>query len=90
MQREKLIQRILWDINLSVAEVEDLLQYKKENIRGVTIDQIYVRFLCSFNWYTLLKSFSQEQLKIMLSDRLLNKLKSTSLKEKYKYARGFL
>ena len=55
MERNEYIKNILWDINISVEEAEELLQSKKNSIRGVTVDQLYLRLSSSFNWYTLLK-----------------------------------
>ncbi len=49
MERSNCIKNILWDINITVDEAEELLQLKKDNIKGITADHLYLRILTSFN-----------------------------------------
>ena len=84
------LKPLAWDVNLTVNELEDLYFGKKSMIGGVTSENIYVKLLGSYNWYTLLKIIENEKLRELLSDNVISKLKSKSLQQKYFYARSVL
>ena len=79
-----------WDTNLTTCEMEDLFYKKKTEIRGVTTENIYVKLLGSYSWYTLLKIAGYEKLRSLLTDQIISKLKSKTLQQKYFYARSVL
>lgn len=81
---------ISWDINLSEKETEELFSGKKNVIRGITTENIYVKLLSSYNWYTILKIADKEKLREMLTDDTIKKIKSKTLREKYFYAKSIL
>jgi len=79
-----------WDVNLSREEIEELLSGKENMIRGVTPQNIYVKLLSTYNWYTLLKILDRQKLHEILTDDVIKRLKSKTLQEKYFYARRIL
>lgn len=90
-QRNRLIKRLLWDYDLSVNEALSLLDGDKKEVRGVYPENIYLKILSSYNWYTILKIFSIEQIKFILSkENVINNIYPESLKEKYLYVRRIL
>ena len=85
-----LLKPLAWDVNLTAKELEDLYYERKSIIGGVTTENIYVKLLGSYNWYTLLKIIEQNKLPQILTDSVISKLKSKSLQQKYFYARSVL
>ena len=83
-------KQLCWDTNLSEEELEELLWGKQTMIRGITSQNIYVKLLSSYNWYTLLKITGKEKLREILTDNVIKKLKSKTLQQKYYYARAVL
>jgi hypothetical protein len=84
------LKPLLWDVNLSEEEMEELFSGKKKMIRGITSQNIYVKLLSSYNWYTILKIAGKEKLREILADDIITKLKSKTLQQKYFYARSVL
>lgn len=84
------LKPLSWDINLSQEELEKLLSGKANTIRGVTSQNIYVKLLSTYNWYTLLKILGKKKMGEVLTDDVIKKLKSKTLQEKYFYARAIL
>jgi hypothetical protein len=84
----KMIKNILWDSEKTVDEVMFILMQKnvsEEKRRYIT------RLLKSFNWYKLMKLFSQEELKEIVADELIiRSIFPNSLREKYKHVREIL
>jgi len=84
------LKPLSWDLNLSEEEMEELFSGKKKMIRGITSQNIYVKLLSSYNWYTILKIAGKEKLREILADDIITKLKSKTLQQKYFYARSVL
>ncbi len=84
------IQKILWDINLSPAEVYALLHGDETQVRGVTRNNIYRRLMTTFNWYTVKELVPAANYKELLSDEVLNSLYPPSIKKKYQLVRNVL
>ena len=84
------LKQLSWDVNLSEEEMEELFSGKKKMIRGITSQNIYVKLLSSYNWYTILKIAGKEKLREILTDDIITKLKSKTLQQKYFYARSVL
>jgi len=84
------LKPLSWDLNLSEDDLEDLFSGKKNVIRGITSQNIYVKLLSSYNWYTILKIADKEKLREILTDDIITKLKSKALQQKYFYARSVL
>ena len=84
------LKPLSWDVNLSEEELGELFSGRQRMIRGVTQQNLYVKLLGSWNWYTLLKIAGKEKLREILTDDVITKLKSKTLQQKYFYARGIL
>ena len=87
-ETHKLIKNILWDLNLTPEEVISVLSDRKNQDER---RRFVVRLLRSYNWYTLLKIFTiEEMIEIINDNKVINALFPNSLKEKYKNAREIL
>ena len=87
-ETQKLVKNILWDLNLTTEDVFSILSDKSNNDER---RRFVVRLLRSYNWYTLLKIFSiEEMIEIINDNKVINALFPNSLKEKYKNAREIL
>ena len=72
------------------TDIEQLLEEKIRVIEDVPSQQFFCRLLTSCDWYTLLKLIPSGKLKVVLSDKVLDRLYPKDLKTKYVYARNLL
>ncbi|MFO7735846.1 MAG: hypothetical protein R6W70_06470 [bacterium] len=87
-ETRKMIRDILWDSEKTVDEVMFILAQKNESDEK---RRFIARLLKSFNWYKLMKLFSQEELKKIVADELIiRSIFPQSLREKYKHVREIL
>jgi len=87
-ETQKLIKNILWDLNLTTEDVFSILSDRNNHDER---RRFVVRLLRSYNWYTLLKIFTiEEMIEIINDNKVINALFPNSLKEKYKNAREIL
>jgi hypothetical protein len=89
-EKEKILSRLFWDVRMNRTDIEQLLEEKIRVIEDVPSQQFFCRLLTSCDWYTLLKLIPSGKLKVILSDKVLDKLYPKDLKTKYVYARNLL
>jgi hypothetical protein len=87
MKKESLLGKILWDYNISEKDVEAVLRGKAEMAGHYTRSMLFVKILETYPWFTVLQIFSPEEVKLLLTDDILKKLRSPSLKKKYEFIR---
>jgi len=84
-ERHKLFQQIMWDNSLSPDDVEALLQGMNEKIGRYDKNAVFIKLLESFSWFTILQLFSPEELRNLLSDDVVKRLRFKSLRTKYEF-----
>jgi len=82
------MKNLFWDMNLSQSEIQIILD--QNNMSNPLTASLYARILSSFNWYKILEQLNQKQLYSALSDKVIQKIKSKCLQERFRYARNML
>jgi len=67
-----------------------LLSGEIDNIGSTNQSNLFYRILTSYDWYTILKLIPRKELKKLLGDDILNRIRPKDLKEKYLYARNVI
>ena len=75
----------MWDNSLSPDDIEALLQGMNEKIGRYDKNAVFIKLLESFSWFTILQLFSPEELRNLLSDDVVKRLRFKSLKTKYEF-----
>lgn len=85
------LKAAFWDTNISENELY-LIFSGNNNEKKYHIDKnhIYSRLLNTYDWFLILKMFKINDLKLLLSDDVLNMLYPRTLKTKYRYVRRIL
>lgn len=89
-EKQKILSRLFWDLNVSPTDMDKLLDEKLKSIDSIDSRQFFSRLLTSCDWYTLLRILPPETLKTILNDKILDRLYPKDLKDKYIYARQVL
>ena len=84
-KRNSLLKQILWDYAISVEDIEAVLQGDKKQAGHYNQEMIFLKILESYPWYTILQLFSPIQIKYLLTDQVIKKLRSPSLRIKYEF-----
>ena len=82
------MKSLFWDMNITQSEIQILLD--DNDLNNPLTTSLYVRILSSFSWYKILEQLNEKQLQSALSDKVINKIKSKCLQERFKYARSML
>ena len=84
-ERHKLYQQIMWDYNISSADIEAVLLGKKKKIAHYDRQAIFLKLLESYSWFTIVELFSAKEIKLLLTDEVIKKLRFKSLRVKYEF-----
>lgn len=89
-EKEKLLAKVFWDQHVETEQLNELLSGKIKSAGPVKSTDLFYRLLTTFDWYTLMKIVPRERLSYLLSDSVINRIKSDDLQERFRYARRFL
>jgi len=83
--RNTVLKQILWDYAISVEDIEAVLQGDKKQAGHYNQEMIFLKILESYSWFTILQIFSPIQIKYLLTNKVIKKLRSPSLRIKYEF-----
>jgi len=86
-EKSRLFRQIMRDYNIPVEDVEALLSGKKDKAGHYSLNSLFKKMLESYSWYTILQVFTLDEIKILLTDDIINRLRSASLKKKYGFVK---
>lgn len=84
-KRDTVLKQILWDYAISVEDIEAVLQGDKKHAGHYNQEMIFLKILESYPWFTILQLFSPIQIKQLLTNKVIKKLRSPSLRQKYEF-----
>jgi hypothetical protein len=84
-ERNILFRQIMWDYNISAIEIEDVLYGKRDMAGHYNKQAIFIKLLESYSWFTIVQLFSPAELRELLSDEVVKKLRFKSLRTKYEF-----
>jgi len=84
-ERHKLFRQIMWDYSISAVAIDEVLTDKKDLAGHYDKQSIFVKLLESYSWFTIVQLFSPEELRMLLSDDTIKKLRFKSLRSKYEF-----
>ena len=82
-----MLSQIMWDYNIPVADIEALLSGKKEMAGHYDLHSLFKKLIESYSWYTILQIFTPDEIKRLLTDDTINRLRIPSLKKKYEFVK---
>jgi hypothetical protein len=83
--KTRLLLQIIWDYNISVDDIDLVLKGKKILAGHYTREMLFRKIIESYSWFTILQLFTPEEIKELLTNQVISKLRSPSLKKKYEF-----
>lgn len=84
-KRNTVLKQILWDYTISTEDIEAVLRGDLKQAGHYNQEMIFLKILESYSWYTILQLFSPIQIKYLLTNEVIKKLRSPSLRIKYEF-----
>lgn len=86
-ERLRYFKQIMWDSSISPEEMMEVFEDKRSHIRNYDKTALFKRILESYPWFTVIQLFSNAQIAELLTEEVIKKLRSASLRRQYNYAR---
>lgn len=85
IEKNRLLNQILWDYNIPAEDIEAVLKGKKKLAGHFTREMLFQRMLESYSWFTIIQLFTPIEIKYLLTSQTISKLRSPSLRQKYEF-----
>jgi len=86
-ERHNSLKAIMWDYNISVDELEMLINGNTERAGHYTLQTLFIKMASGLPWFTILGIFGAERLKELMTDEVLEKIWPEQVQQKYRYVR---
>jgi hypothetical protein len=87
VERNKLLNQILWDYNIHTEDIEAVLKGQKIMAGHYTREILFQKIIESYSWFTIIQLLTPEEIQNLLTRQVIDKLRSPSLREKYEFVR---
>ncbi len=87
LERHTLLKQILWDYDIPVDSIEDVLKGEKSMAGHYTREMIFQKMIESFSWFTIVNFFTPGEIRQLLTHKVINNLRAPSLRKNYEFVR---
>ncbi|MFA5330632.1 MAG: hypothetical protein WC384_22760 [Prolixibacteraceae bacterium] len=87
IEKNKILNQILWDYDISAEEIEAVLNGEKERAGHYTREMLFQKMIETYSWFTIIQLFTPNEIQILLTSRTISKLRSPSLRQKYEFVK---
>ena len=84
------LKKIFWDYNVEFLPLDNFIKMETDDIDEYVYNLVVTRMLERLNWYDIIDILGIEQLKKILSQDTIKRLRSNELKERYERIRRIL
>ncbi len=82
-ETEQLLAKAFWDVAVDPDELNKLLTGESEQVGHITRERLYRRLMETFSWYQVLEIVPGDQIKNMLNENTISKLRNKTLQKRY-------
>ena len=86
-EKIQIFEQLSWDYNISPGEIESVLTGKKKKAGHFTREGLFIRLLETYPWFTVIQLMDVTEIRELLTDKLISRLRSRSLRKKYEFIR---
>lgn len=84
-EKNKILNQILWDYNISTEDIEAVLKGEKKLAGHYTREMLFQKMIESYSWFTIIQLFTPNDIQYLLTNQVISKLRSTALRQKYEF-----
>jgi hypothetical protein len=86
-EKYRLLRSLMWDYTIPVESLEAVLSGEKTNAGHYDRNSLFIKMLETYPWFTVIQFFTIEEIKLMLTDDVIRKLRMPSLRTKYEFVK---
>ena len=77
----------MWDYSIPVDDLENVLSGKNTHAGHYNRHSLFIKILETYSWFTIIQLFTIEEIKLLLTDDVIKKLRMPSLRNKYEFVK---
>jgi len=85
--KKSIFRQLGWDYNISPDDIQSVLEGNKPDAGHFNRETLFIRMLETYPWFTLLQVFTVDEIQNLLTGRVVERLRSASLQQKYEFVR---
>ena len=89
-EKRKLLEQLSWDYRISADDIEAVLKGEKDHAGHFTQEKLFIRLLETYPWFTIVQIITIDEIQRLLTDQVVSRLRSPSLRKKYEFVRSRL
>jgi hypothetical protein len=89
-EKKRIFKQLGWDYKISPDDIESVLKGKKASAGHFSRETLFIRMLETYPWFTIVQVFTAEEIKSLLTRKVVTRLRSESLRKKYEFVRDRL
>ena len=82
-ETEQQLAKAFWDVDVDPNELRQLLMGDTERVGHITRERLYRRLMETFSWYQVLEIVPADQVKNMLDENIISRLRNKTLQKRY-------
>jgi hypothetical protein len=82
---KELCSGLVWDYSISAEDIYALINGERESVAHYNRSGIFRKSIETYPWFTVLELFSPEDINDLLTDDLIKKLRTPSLRKSYAF-----
>ena len=86
-ERHRLLGQIFWDYHIPINEADQVLRGKLDFTGHYTREKIFLKIIESYPWFTVIQLIPPVEIKKLLNQHTISKIRSKSLRQKYEFVR---
>lgn len=84
-EKRKLFEQLSWDYRISADDLEAVLKGEKDHAGHFTKEKLFIRLLETYPWFTIVQIITIDEIQQLLTDQVISRLRSPSLRKKYEF-----
>jgi hypothetical protein len=85
-----IFKQLGWDYKIPPDDIESVLKGELESAGHFTRETLFIRMLETYPWFTIVQVFTADEIKSLLTSRVVTRLRTESLRKKYEFVRDRL
>jgi hypothetical protein len=83
--KTELLEQLMWDYNIPPEEIEAVLAGRKLLAGHYSRSLLFRKIIETYPWFTVLQLFTPEEIRVLLTEDIIKKLRVPSLRKKYEF-----
>jgi hypothetical protein len=84
-EKNTILRQIVWDYDISPEDIEAVLKGEKKLAGHYTREMLFQKMIESYSWFTIIQLFTPNEIQHLLTNQVISKLRSPSLRQKYEF-----